>query len=141
MLSGPATAAVHGPHTHLCSKKKKGKQRKKGKSFKAETIKRLSPRSKCYCFSHSRASRIKKFFSSASHGGRQYFSVLLFSATVPWPLHIEIHFAGPGCGGKLMLKTFVTILFFTFWSKTGNFAVLICYAVPVPANKCITTQK
>ena len=48
---------------------------KKRKSFKAETIKRLSPRSKCYCFSHSRASRIQKFFLTANHGGRYYFSV------------------------------------------------------------------
>ena len=45
-------------HTFLPSKKKKGKQRGKRKTFKAETIKRLSPRSKCYCFSRSRVSRI-----------------------------------------------------------------------------------
>ena len=36
--------------TFLRSKKKKKKQRKKRKSFKAGTIERLSPRSKCYCF-------------------------------------------------------------------------------------------
>ena len=36
-------------------KKRKEKQRKKRKSFKAETIKRLSPRPKCYYFTHSRA--------------------------------------------------------------------------------------
>ena len=47
---------------------------------------------------------------------------------VPWQLHFEIDFAGPGCGKKLILKTFVTILSFTFFGKTGNFAVLICYA-------------
>ena len=46
-----------------------------GKSFKAETIKRLSPKSKCYCFSHCKASRIQKFSLSANHGGQQYFSV------------------------------------------------------------------
>ena len=63
------------PH-FLCSKKKKGKQRKARKAFKAETIKRLSLRSKLYCFSHSRASRIQILFR------------------VPWPLHLEIHFAG-----------------------------------------------
>ena len=45
--------------TFLRSKMKKMKQRKKRKSFKAETIKRLSPKSKCYCFSHSRVSKIK----------------------------------------------------------------------------------
>ena len=59
----------------LRSKKKKGRQRQKGKDFKTETIKRLSPRSKYYCFSHSRASRIRKFLLSANHGGRQYFPV------------------------------------------------------------------
>ena len=40
------------PPTFSCGKNKKGKQRKNRKSFKAETIKRLSPRSKCYCFSN-----------------------------------------------------------------------------------------
>ena len=65
----------HDPLTFLRSKKKKEKERKKRKTFKAETIKRLSPRSKCYCFSHSRASRIQTFFWSANHGGRQYLSV------------------------------------------------------------------
>ena len=49
--------------------------RQKRKGFKAETIKRLPPRSKYYFFSRSRASRIQKFFLSANHGGRQYFSV------------------------------------------------------------------
>ena len=57
----------------LRSKKKKGRQREKRKGFKAETVNRLPPRSK-YCFNHSRASRIRKFFLSANHGGWQYFS-------------------------------------------------------------------
>ena len=61
--------------TFLHSEKKKGKQREKRKTFKAETIKRLSPRSKCYCFSNFRASRIQKCFWSANHDGRQYLSV------------------------------------------------------------------
>ena len=61
------------PHSLFCvAKKKKGRERQKRKGFKAETIKRLSPRSKYYCFRHSRASRIQKFFLSANHGGRQY---------------------------------------------------------------------
>ena len=47
----------------------------KRKNLKAETIKRLSPRSKRYCFSHSRVSRIQRFFLSTNHGSRQYFSV------------------------------------------------------------------
>ena len=42
---------------------------------KGETIKGLSPRTKCYYFSHSRASRIQKFFLSARHRGRKYFAV------------------------------------------------------------------
>ena len=47
--------------TFLCTKRKK-----ENKSFKAETIKSLSPRSQCYCFRHFRASRIQKCFLSAS---------------------------------------------------------------------------
>ena len=62
--TGPASTGVAGGET---------KAKKKG--FRAETAKRLSPRSKYYCFSHSRAFRIRKFFLSANHGGRQYFSV------------------------------------------------------------------
>ena len=49
-------------HFFFRSKKKIGGKRKKRKSFKAKTIKRLSPRSKCYYFSHSRVSRIQKFW-------------------------------------------------------------------------------
>ena len=52
-------------HTHFfcVAKRKKGRQRQKTKVFKAETtIKGLSPRSKYYGFSHSRASRIRKYF-------------------------------------------------------------------------------
>ena len=68
-LTGPTTTGGPGGHAHphpfffFCSKKNREK-RKKRKSFKAKTIKRLSPRSKCYCFSYSRASRIQKFFLS-----------------------------------------------------------------------------
>ena len=52
------------------------------KTFKAKTIQRLSLSSKLYCLSHSRASRTQKFFLSANHGGRQYFSVFRGSCTV-----------------------------------------------------------
>ena len=38
---------------------KKGRQRQKRKGFKAEIIKMLSPKSKYYCFNHSRASKIR----------------------------------------------------------------------------------
>ena len=92
LISGPATpGGPRGswPTTFLRSKKKKGRPREKRKGFNAETIKRLSPRSKYYCFNHSRTSRIRKFFLSANHRGRQYFSVL------HGPPHFEIHFAGP----------------------------------------------
>ena len=73
-VSGPATPGGPGGHatplhTHTLffrSKNKIGKKRKKRKSFKAKTIKRLSPRSKYYCSSHSRASRIQKIFLSAN---------------------------------------------------------------------------
>ena len=79
LISRPATPGEPGampsppPPTFLHSKKKIRKQRGKRKNSKAETIKRLPPRLKCYCFSHSRAFRIQKFFLSANHGGRQYF--------------------------------------------------------------------
>ena len=52
-------------YTHFFGSKKKweaNEQTKKRKSFNAETTKRLSPRSKCYSFSHSKASRIQ-FYS------------------------------------------------------------------------------
>ena len=45
--------------TFLRSKKKKMETKEKRKGFKAEIINRLSPRLKCYCFGHSRASRIQ----------------------------------------------------------------------------------
>ena len=72
------------PLFFLCSKKKKGWQRKKRRDLKAETIKRLTPWSKYYYFNHSRASRIRKFFLSAIHGGRQYFP-LFHDPTSPPP--------------------------------------------------------
>ena len=79
------------PHSHffVYSKKKLGIQMEKRKSFKAETVKRLSPGSNCSCFSNFRVSRIRNIFFSVNHGGRQYF--LVFHA----PPHFEIHFVGP----------------------------------------------
>ena len=57
----------------FCVAKRKRQKKKKRKSFKAGTIKRLSPRSmsQCYCFSHSTVSRIQNLFLLASHGGQQ----------------------------------------------------------------------
>ena len=69
-------------HFFCVAVRKMGKQREKRKSFKAETIRRLSPSSKCYCFSHSRASRIKKFSLPVNHGVRQYFSVFHCPSTL-----------------------------------------------------------
>ena len=70
----PPTHTHTHKHTLCCvTKRKKGKQRKKRKGFKAETINRLSPRSKYYCFSNSRASRNRKCFFLANHGGRQCY--------------------------------------------------------------------
>ena len=68
--------------TFLRSKKKNGNKGKGRKDFKAETIKRLSSRLKCYCFSHSGAPRIQNLFLSANHGGRQYFPVFLGPSTL-----------------------------------------------------------
>ena len=42
----------HAPPLFYVAKIKKGNKEKERKSFKVETIKRLSPRSKCYCFSN-----------------------------------------------------------------------------------------
>ena len=60
---GPATPGEPGgmAPTFLRSRKKKGKQGKKRKSSKAETIKRLSPRSKCYCLAILERLEFKKF--------------------------------------------------------------------------------
>ena len=65
----PATMGGCGPMVMVPStflrsktnKQKKRKQRKKRNSFKAETVKSLSPTSKCHCFSHSRSYRIQIF--------------------------------------------------------------------------------
>ena len=73
-LAGPATPGGPGGPCPPLLFGNKGKSRK---DFKVEAIKRLSPRLKCYCFSHSRAPRIQNFFLSANHGGLQYFPVFL----------------------------------------------------------------
>ena len=64
--------------------KKKGETKEK-RSFK---VKKLSPRSQYYWFSHSGASIIQNIFLKADHGSRQYFSVF-------YALPFEIHFTGP----------------------------------------------
>ena len=67
-------------YIHIYSKKKR-ETKENIKRFKAETFKRLSPRSTCCCFSHSRTSIIQKFSLSANHGGQQYFSLFLGPST------------------------------------------------------------
>ena len=73
------------PQTFLHIKKKKRKQ-KKGKSFKVETYKRLSLRSKCYCFSDSKASTEFKNFSCQSMVPDRYFSVFHGPSTLKFIL-------------------------------------------------------
>ena len=68
LSSKPATPSE--PEYFALQKKKKNR----GNEGK-KTIKRLSPRPKCYCFSHSRAFRIQKCFLSAKHASRHYFPV------------------------------------------------------------------
>ena len=60
------------PPLFCIAKRRKGNKEKKIKNLKSETIKKLSPRSKCYIFSHSRGSRIQNFFLLANHDDRQY---------------------------------------------------------------------
>ena len=76
------------PHFFVQEKEKR-QTKEKRKTSKAKTIKRLSPSSKCYCFSHSRVSRIQKCFLSANHGGWQYVSVFHDPST------LEICFTSP----------------------------------------------
>ena len=72
---GGGYAPPHLPSLFFAQQKEKRETKEKKKSLKIEIIKRLSPRSKCYRYSHSTASRIQKFFLSANHGGQQNFSV------------------------------------------------------------------
>ena len=50
------------PPLFCIGKRKNGNKGKSRKDLKAETIKRRSPRLKCYYFSDSRVPRIQKFF-------------------------------------------------------------------------------
>ena len=63
--------SLGAPHAPLSScftitKRRKGNKEKKRNSFKAETIKKLSPRSKCYCSSYPRASTIQIFYRQST---------------------------------------------------------------------------
>ena len=77
----------------------------KKKGFQSRNYEKAVTKVKILLFSHSRASRIRKFFLSDNHGGREYFSV--FHA--PHPLispHFEIHFAGPDSANKIPVEGF-----------------------------------
>ena len=78
--TGPATPWCTGKPLppHFFAQQNEKMETKEKKVFKTETIKSLSPMLKCCCFSHSRASRIKKCFLSANYR-RQYFSALLLN--------------------------------------------------------------
>ena len=73
--------------------------------------------SKCHCFSHSRASRIQRFFWSPSHGGRQYFSVFhgpsilkfISSALCQLVVTVKILFS-------LLSSSAVFLIILIFWS-------------------------
>ena len=86
-LGGPCPPLPTNPTPpHFFAKEKeKREERKKRTIFKAETIERLSPRSKCYCFSHSRVSRILV--------GQLWWPTILFS--VPWPIRLWNPFCQP----------------------------------------------
>ena len=77
--------------TVLCKKKEKKGYKGKRKSFKAETIKRLSSRSNCSCFIAILELLEFKIFSYTV--GQTCWPTKLFS--VPWSLYFEINFAGP----------------------------------------------
>ena len=109
----PATPGRVGggmaPPLFCIAKRKQENKGEKRNNFRGETIKRLSQRSKCYCFSHSRAFKIQKFFYSANHCGRK--KIL---SSVPWPLHFEIHLAGPGLFSRTCSQT---LIYFGFGYK------------------------
>ena len=80
---------VHALLSTFClAKRKKGNKGKKQTVSKEKQLKDyLSPWSKCWRFSHSRASRILKVFLAS----QPWWPTILFS--VPWPLQFETHFS------------------------------------------------
>ena len=74
------------------------------RALQTDFIKRLSARSKCYWFSISRVPRIQKIFLVSQLWSPTILSCVLF------PLHFEIHFAGP-----VMRATSATDLFTSAW--------------------------
>ena len=78
------------PPLFCLAKIEKGSKEKKRKSFKAETIKRFSPRSKCYCFSNG-------YYFIQEHLEFKYFSVFhspyTFKSTSPALPNLELIYA------------------------------------------------
>ena len=107
--------------TFLCSKNKKGKQRENRKSVKAETIKRLSPRSKCYCFSNVYCFILEclefKYFS-VFHGSftlKSISSALPNLASICTALHrkaISLRCLLGGIFSYVLLLTYCLVFFF-----------------------------
>ena len=72
----------------FAQQKEKRETKGKKKTFKAETIKRLSPRSKCYCLAILERLEFKDFSV-----GHSWWPTVLVS--VPWPLHFGNPFRRP----------------------------------------------
>ena len=87
---------AHDPFTFSRGKKKNGKQRKKRKSLKAETIKCCQQGQNVTILALPERPEFKMFFLSAIYGGQQYFSV--FNGPT------KIHFAGPTVGKLLQSR-------------------------------------
>ena len=109
---GPATPGAPGsiplppfPPLYWVAKKKKKETEIKRNSFKAETIKRLLSRPKCYYFSHSiERLEFKIFFLSATMVCR--FSVLHGTSTWKYiSLVLRIHVLQNTCGGYFCMKS------------------------------------
>ena len=64
--------STHPSPRHFFSeqKEKRETEGKKERVSNEKLSKRLSPSSKCYCFTHSRAAKIQKSLLPANHGSR-----------------------------------------------------------------------
>ena len=127
-VSGRRRGRGHSATTFLQAKRKKENKGKKRKTFKAETIKRLSPSSKCYCFSHSRASKIQFFFFF----GQPCWTTVL--ASVPWLFHFEIHFGSPE--QDKMIKKTCKVLTCLISEKLGEILGLALVFASIDSAKC-----
>ena len=93
ILSLGAPHAPLSPRFSL-TKRRKGNKEKKRNSFKAETIQKLSPRSKCYCFSYPRASTIQEFYlqlTMVADNSFQYSMTPFTWNPFPGPVFLNIY--------------------------------------------------